>query len=308
MVEVLEEEKYNLDLEVKELKKKADKPQNGVHSSTKKNKSPSKMQSKIPAPTSTTNKAKVGKKLNFYESAEQKENGDQEDDDVEIFDEEFGNHKVSTQSPSKPADANDDGAPLEDEEDYSLVFPEQYHGQENEQAEIVQESEGTKGKKFRLYSNEKREILFTNGVRKEIFPDGYSIVYFTNDDIKQTYPDGRTVYYFADAGTAQTTMPDGLKIYKFNNDQIEKHYNDGTKEIIFPDGTVKYIFGQNDEESIFTDGTIQRLTPDGMKVVEYPSGQKDVIYPDGTKERQYATGKVKKMNPDGKIESYQTDQ
>lgn len=193
---------------------------------------------------------------------------------------------------------------LEDNnDDYSLVFLDRYHGSANENAEIVQESEGTKGKIFRLYSNEKREILFANGVRKEIFPDGYSVVYFSNDDIKQTYPDGKTVYYFADAGTAQTTLPDGLKIYKFSNSQIEKHYVDGTKEIIFPDGTVKYIFGSNDEESIFPDGTIQRVTPDGLKVVEYPSGQKDIIYPDGAKERQYPSGKVKKMAPDGKIET-----
>ena len=188
-------------------------------------------------------------------------------------------------------------------EDYSLVFLEKYHGAENENAEIVQESEGTKGKIFRLYSNEKREILFANGVRKEIFPDGYSVVYFSNDDIKQTYPDGKTVYYFADAGTAQTTLPDGLKIYKFSNSQIEKHYVDGTKEIIFPDGTVKYIFGMNDEESIFPDGTVQRVTPDGLKVVEYISGQKDIIYPDGAKERQYPSGKVKKMAPDGKVKT-----
>ena len=148
-----------------------------------------------------------------YEHLEESDN-DEDDDDLN----DIGQIAQNT---------NPDGPHLEENEDYSLIFPEQYHGEENEKAEIVQESEGTKGKIFRLYSNEKREILFTNGVRKEIFPDGYSIVYFANNDIKQNYSDGKVVYYFADAGTAQTSMPDGLKIYRFNNEQIEKHYVDG---------------------------------------------------------------------------------
>ena len=264
-----------------------------------KKESPQKAQSKIPKTSNIPAPNKIEKRI-FTEKTQEQLNSQQ---NMEDFSDEEGETIHAHKNTNNQAEENEQ--PLdEDADDYSLVFPEKYHGEESEKAEVVQESEGTKGKIFRLYDNDKREILFANGVRKEIFPDGYSIVYFSNDDIKQIYPDGKTVYYFADAGTAQTTMPDGLKIYKFNNEQVEKHYVDGTKEIIFPNGTVKYIFDVNDEESIFTDGTIQRLTPDGMKVVEYPSGQKDIIYPDGTKERQYSTGKVKKMNPDGKIESY----
>jgi centromere protein J len=260
------------------------------------NVTPTKPKSKIPGVTSSREKPEENRLLT--EKPMDKiniENNEYDDhDDEEPFYENFNKG-----SPIKPNE--DEEVPVMDEDDgnFSLVFPDKYHGDQNDNTEIVQESEGTKGKIFRLYGNDKREILFTNGVRKEIFPDGYSVVYFANEDIKQIFPDNKTVYYFADAGTVQTTMPDGLKVYKFNNEQIEKHYTDGTKEIIFPDGTVKYIFGQDDEESIFPDGTIQRLTPDGLKVVEYPSGQKDIIYPDGSKERQYASGKVKKMAADG---------
>ena len=276
-----------------------------VVANTQSNYTPSKPISKIPGVSSSREKQsetrllteKPHDKVNIENN---EADLDQSDEDEEEMNQEIGGVSDLKVSLNKQVD-NDEEVPFidEDNEDFSLVFPDKYHGHEDQTAEVVQESEGTKGKIFRLYSNEKREILFTNGVRKEIFPDGYSVVYFSNEDIKQIFPEGKTVYYFADAGTVQSTMPDGLKVYKFNNEQTEKHYTDGTKEIIFPDGTVKYIFGPDDEESIFPDGTIQRLTPDGLKVVEYPSGQKDIIYPDGSKERQYASGKVKKMASDG---------
>ena len=56
----------------------------------------------------------------------------------------------------------------------------------------------------------KKEVIFSNGVRRETFPDGYTIVFFNNHDIKQTYPDQKIVYYFAEAKTTQTTYADGL--------------------------------------------------------------------------------------------------
>lgn len=297
-VSILKERVKNKDLQVQELQENAENLSKEVSQNT-----PMKtVKSKIPGVSAP--KEKSSENILFPEKAQDKinieNNGKEERGDGDLTP-----SKIGKGSPNKPADEiEDEEVPvMEDtDEDFSLVFPEQYHGEDDE-IEIVQESEGTKGKIFRLYSNDKREILFTNGVRKEIFPDGYSVVYFANEDIKQIFPDGKTVYYFADAGTVQTTLADGLKVYRFNNEQIEKHYNDGTKEIIFPDGTVKYIFGQDDEESIFPDGTIQRLTPDGLKVVEYPSGQKDIIYPDGSKERQYTSGKVKKMAADGKADS-----
>ena len=54
-------------------------------------------------------------------------------------------------------------------------------------------------------------------MRRETFPDGYTIVYFNNSDIKQTFPDQKIVYYFAEAKTTQTTYADGLQVFKFSN-------------------------------------------------------------------------------------------
>ncbi|OMJ86408.1 hypothetical protein SteCoe_12064 [Stentor coeruleus] len=147
----------------------------------------------------------------------------------------------------------------------------------------------------------KKEENFSNGIKKETYPDGYSIVYFKNKDVKQNFPDGRTVYYYAEANTSQTTFPDGLQLFKFSSGQIEKHFPDGTKEISFPDGTVKCIFPDGQEESVFPDGTVQTLDNKGVKYIEFVNGQKDTIYPNGVKIRKYPDGRIKKIMPDGKI-------
>lgn len=36
-----------------------------------------------------------------------------------------------------------------------------------------------------MFADGKKEVLFANGVRREIFENGYTIVHFTNKDIKQ---------------------------------------------------------------------------------------------------------------------------
>ena len=134
--------------------------------------------------------------------------------------------------------------PENDEEDlnnsdYDMKFLDKYHNEGDENKRIIQENVSSDGKIVRWFANQKKEIIFRKGVRKEIFPDGYTIVYFKNQDIKQTYPDGKIVYYFCEARTTQTTEVNGINIFKFENNQIEKHFPDGTKEIRFNDGTIK---------------------------------------------------------------------
>ncbi len=150
----------------------------------------------------------------------------------------------------------------------------------------------------RLFADGKKEVVFHNGVRREQWPDGYSVVYFTNGDIKQTFPPGhkkqRVVYFYSEAKTTQTTYPNGLQVYKFANGQTEKHFPDGTKEISFPDGTFKCVFPETgEEESIFPDGTIQRANKlTGITIIEYSNGSRDTLYSDGRKVRELADGTV----------------
>lgn len=158
------------------------------------------------------------------------------------------------------------------------------------------------GKVTRLYSDQRREVVFPNKVRRDTWPDGYSVVYFTNGDVKQSFST-RTVYHFQEQQTTQTTYPNGLQVFRFLNRQLEKHFPDGTKEITFPDGTLKCVFAE-EEESIFPDGTVQRVNREtGVSVVEFPDGTRDTAYPDGRRVREDADGTVRVIVQNGDEDS-----
>ena len=64
-----------------------------------------------------------------------------------------------------------------------MLFPEKYHNDFPENKNVSQQNVGKNSLIF-IYESGRKEIKFNNGVRKEVFPDGYQIVYFTNKDIK----------------------------------------------------------------------------------------------------------------------------
>jgi len=166
------------------------------------------------------------------------------------------------------------------------------------------------GKVERVCPDGSREILFTNGTRKQISSDGRTIIVsFFNGDIKQILPDSRVVYYYADAQTTHTTYADGLQIFQFANGQVEKHYIDGTKEIQFPDQTIKYLFPNGSAESVFLDGTIVHVESNGNKQITFPNGQKEVHtalfkkreYPDGTTKTVFTDGRQETRYSNGRV-------
>ena len=134
-------------------------------------------------------------------------------------------------------------------EEYEFKIPEKYKLQNYKLIKTLKAED----KIINLYNNNKKEILFPSGVRKEIFEDGHQIIYFINGDIKQNYPCGKSVYYFCQAKTVQTTFKNGIFVIKFENNQVERHYPDGKKQILFPDGSEKTIFENDNEESIYSE-------------------------------------------------------
>ena len=185
-------------------------------------------------------------------------------------------------------------------ENYDFVLPDKYantNPKNNEaQYTLIKSVTTNEGKQINLYTNNKREVIFPSGVRKEIYNDGYQIVYFTNGDLKQIFPDSKSVYYFNEAKTVQTTFPDGLQVFKFNNGQIEKHYPDGTKQISFPDGSLRYILNDGFEETHYADGTIQKIDKENVITLEHPDGLKEIKYPDGREECVYPDGEVREVH------------
>ena len=172
----------------------------------------------------------------------------------------------------------------DEDENFDLVFPDKYH--KNEYI-LLKTENGNDGKIIKYYNNDKKEIIFKSGVRKEVFGDGYIIVYFNNGDLKQIFPNQKTVYYFNEAKTIQTTYPDKLQVFKFENGQIEKHYPDGTKQIAFPDGSLRYILPDGYEETYYLDGKVQKIDKNGVITLEHEDGYKEIKYPDGREVCEY---------------------
>jgi centromere protein J len=65
--------------------------------------------------------------------------------------------------------------------DWNMTYPAKYH---NENGKVVEERKGSDNKLYRVYASGKNEVIFSNGVKKEYYPDGYSVVYFANEDVK----------------------------------------------------------------------------------------------------------------------------
>jgi len=116
------------------------------------------------------------------------------------------------------------------ETEYDFIMLDKYHN--NDSSKLISSTISNEGKITKVFSNGKIEQTLPNSVKRESFPDGYTIVYFNNKDIKQTYPDGKIMYYFAEARTTQTVFMSGLQVFKFPTGQIEKHHLDGTREIL----------------------------------------------------------------------------
>jgi hypothetical protein len=174
--------------------------------------------------------------------------------------------------------------------------------EENSQAiKIVSNEEDPEKRTQKVYPDGTREIVFSNGVKKEIRPDGFVVVRFRNNDVKEIFPDGKIVYHFFETKTVQTTFKDGLVLIEFPNGQIEKHFNDGSKEVKFPDQLVKYIFSNGEQEFVYPDGTLERVECDGVRIIEYKNGIRDVFLADGTKIRNMLDGSTRKYNSKGKI-------
>ena len=140
--------------------------------------------------------------------------------------------------------------------EYDLIFPEKYHGINYN---LIKSEKTKDGKTLNFYDNNKKEIIFKNGVKKEIYNDEYQIIYFNNGDIKQIYTDqNKQIYFFKEKNIVQTTIGDECQIFKYENGQIEKKFKDGTLQIIFPDGKIKNILPNGYEETYNINGEVEK--------------------------------------------------
>jgi centromere protein J len=193
--------------------------------------------------------------INNYDAKDKKENRKSDTNIEKYFNNEKNNDIQNNNDNSLDfviINNNDNIDNIEEKEDinkYDFIIPDKYSYNDSKLLNTLD----TDGKIIKIYSNNKKEINFKSGVKKEIFEDGHQLVHFPNGDMKQHFPDGKIVYYFNETKTVQTTYPDGLNIFKFNNNQVEKHYPDGSKFIIFPNGTKRRISKEEIEDNYISD-------------------------------------------------------
>ena len=94
-------------------------------------------------------------------------------------------------------------------------FPEKYFNENDKNNKIIKHQFDLDGKTIKIYKNNKKEIIFTNNTRKQIFPDGYTIVYFSNGDVKEIIPNNKEVYYYKKDEVYQIDFIDGSKYIKY---------------------------------------------------------------------------------------------
>ncbi|CAK9024183.1 unnamed protein product [Durusdinium trenchii] len=95
----------------------------------------------------------------------------------------------------------------------------------------VRETRNLDGRVERIFVDGRREVEFSNGLKKIMWPDGQTSVLFQNGDLKEIRPDGVVVYHYRATGAVQTTLNDGTELYQFSDGQTECHSLDGSKEI-----------------------------------------------------------------------------
>ena len=94
-------------------------------------------------------------------------------------------------------------------------FPEKYFNENDKNNKIIKHQFDLDGKTIKIYKNNKKEIIFPNNTRKQIFPDGYTIVYFSNGDVKEIIPNNKEVYYYKKDEVYQIDFIDGSKYIKY---------------------------------------------------------------------------------------------
>lgn len=126
---------------------------------------------------------------------------------------------------------------------YVMELQSRYHSVES----ALVETNDMDGKIVHKFQH-KTVITHLSGSKREIYPDGYSVIFFENGDIRQTYPDRKTVYFFKEGRVTRTDFPNGDAVLLFESGQLEKHMRDGSKVIYFKDGSKKFIARDGSEQ------------------------------------------------------------
>ena len=101
-----------------------------------------------------------------------------------------------------------------------LIFPEQYTTDPSLDT-IIKQNFQQDGTIIKVFETGKKEILFSSGQKKEVFPDGYTIIKYINGDLKQIIPNYKETYYYAKDKTLQVKFSDGTVYLKYCDGRVD---------------------------------------------------------------------------------------
>ena len=134
-------------------------------------------------------------------------------------------------------------------DEYDFIIPKKYLNKDYKLIRSIKDNE----KITNTYTNDKKEIIYNNGTKKEIYKNEHQIIFYPNGDIKQIFSDGKSSFFNKETKMVKTNLSNGTKIFRYKNGQIEKHFPDGTK-LIINNEKEKYIYNDGSEETYFSDG------------------------------------------------------
>ena len=115
-------------------------------------------------------------------------------------------------------------------DNYDFIIPEKYHEIDKVNNKIIK-TLNINGNNIAIYSNNKKEITYPDGVRQIIYDDNHQIIFYKNGDIKQIFNNGKTVFLNKKEQKIETIYQNGIKIVKYNNGKMERFLFDDKENI-----------------------------------------------------------------------------
>jgi hypothetical protein len=115
-------------------------------------------------------------------------------------------------------------------DNYDFIIPEKYHEIDKANNEIIK-TLNINGNNIAIYSNNKKEITYPDGIRQIIYNDNHQIIFYKNGDIKQIFNNGKIVFLNKKEQKIETIYQNGIKIVKYNNGKMERFLFDDKENI-----------------------------------------------------------------------------
>lgn len=108
---------------------------------------------------------------------------------------------------------------------YDFIIPEKYIEIDKEDCKLLKLL-NINGNHIAIYSNNKREITYQDGMRQVIYDDNHQIYYYKNGNMKQVFNNGKILFYDKKEQKFETLYENGIKIVKYKDGKIERILND----------------------------------------------------------------------------------